>query len=285
MDKSFSERFSGFFLTKVKVLLSVISVLLFLCTSCHSLSKKQSTIELCIQEGANKKLALVEVSAQKGELFIDSISLDAHGNGKFTIPTDTLSIYALKANFPSENVFFFLPSSNEHLKINTHYSRLVEDALLENIGGSKDNNSPTVILLDFQKSIRYSKHISDSISYTWMNIPSKMQSDSLYKQIQNSLQTLYKQLKIQATSLASNYCNSLIPIFVIYQSLGYKPLFDMEQKKDIDSLSSWAKRMSIALPQNPHVLRLTSNINRIKNIKKMEELEARAKSASSYSYQ
>lgn len=247
-------------------LIIVVVVLIFL-SACKT-DKDIWQVDLEIENPKGRSLALYEIDAEHGEVFIDSIILKTQGfniiaKANIKYKSEFLGLFVIKTE--NNNLICILPENGEHFIIKAKYDSLASTfEVIDETGlGS------TYKIMAFQKKLyRYNRLIND-MSLFYMDNIYLDNADSLYEAITVKIEDNLEELRDIGEGLVRDNVESLIPVYIVNQAYGARMLFTPNDREDLDSIASWAKKMQLHLAENPHTIRLNTNVERLKNMEKL----------------
>lgn len=244
-------------------------------TAC--VKKPSGSVTLTVNHAHKRALALFELSAENGAVFIDSLRPDKKGNCRFSFSDDSLRFYMLATG---KDKLCLLSAPGEHLHLHFDYDSLLSSAVLTS--PMPDSLCPNAVLIRYQKTVRTAERLISQTTDLWLeNRYRTVHADSLHTVCANRIDSIAKTVKQEAIQLLHTHTNNLIPVFILNKTLGNQPLFNFSDPQDLHFLLTCAMEMEKFNPQNPHVRRLKYNLSRIENLRKQEELRKMGKSGKS----
>ncbi len=230
--------------------------------------KTSGSVTLSVDHAHKRALALFELSAENGAIFIDSLRPDKKGNCRFSFPDDSLRFYMLVVE---KDILCLLSTPGEHLHLHLDYDSLLASVALT--PPLPDSLCPNAVLIRYQKTVRAAERLISQITDLWLeNRYKTVHADSLHTICTNKIDSISKTVKQEAMQLLRTHTDNLVPVFIINKTLGNQSLFNFSNPQDFHFLLACAMEMEKFNPQNPHVQRLKYNLSRIENIRKQEEI-------------
>ena len=243
----------------VKSPISIIPyTLILLAVSC---TRKTPSVELELNGGAGRAVAFLEISADKGPVFLDSVRLDKQGRGHVYVPKNGEGMYALQSGKGQQNLlvlFLSAQAPSAPLSLQADFDNLVSSA---HISSPHDTLAQTALiyqqmLLEAQEEIHKTENLWAENRYKTHNV------DSLYEACVFNINITQETIRTVAQELCTENTHNLLPVFMVNKQLAGKDLFDMESEQDIAFLLDCAQRMQEQQPDNPHVRRFLTTLRR-----------------------
>lgn len=230
--------------------------------------KPHTVTELHVPDARGHALALFEIDAAKGAVFIDSLYPKDDGKVSLRLPVQEPHIFAILTPASSKPLTL-LPLAEEAFVLHLDYDALVSRARMEENAPSPVNRAS----IAYQQQVARTERRIDSIENHWMEERYVCANvDSLHKACVSAIEDLTADLRQEAERLCLRYTHTLLPVFVINRTAGGKTLFDLENRQDLDFLGKCAEEMNRNLPGNSHVERLLFHIARAGNHLERKEL-------------
>lgn len=265
--------------------------------SCRRAAPERETrLEVRLQGGAGHGLTLYEMRANVGTVIVETLRLDKTGAGVFRFATDSLSLYVLQAEPISDtraadgpalngaapvspatdatagldNRLVLFPTAGDRLQLTADYTDLLATAHLTDAHG---HTLDSLHILPFQRAQQATERLNREATDYWLSVRYADNAKQIYDSIIQVLDRNYRTQKTESLRLATLYPETLIPIYLAQLPVGNRPLFDPRDSADLHTLSTWAAAMRQALPDNPHVLRFSRNLERIEQLQRLQALQ------------
>lgn len=252
----------------VWILLLLIAVA---CGNRYTLKPDEARISGVLQNAKNKTITLVELTPN-GEIIVDSAVLEDNGKFSFKFKVPYAGLFLLRTD-QVQNFITILPDSLEEIVVLGDYTNLPKTF---DVKGSVLTDS----IKGLQHLVYENKMYLDSLSRYW----DLHKYDDYAEQIKSVLDQDYEnqrqRQKEYQTVLINNNRTSIVPVFVLFQRFGSKPVFLEQDDADFDFMRKTVGDMHLAMPDNPHVVALFVRYDHIKNLKRQQELEQQQQPAS-----
>lgn len=275
--------------------------------------ERETRLEVRLQGGAGHGLTLYEMRANVGTVIVETLRLDKTGAGVFRFATDSLSLYVLQAEPISDtraadgpdsrrrsrrdnrgdepqsrreatdgesamtdatagldNRLVLFPTAGDRLQLTADYTDLLATAHLTDAHG---HTLDSLHILPFQRAQQATERLNREATDYWLSVRYADNAKQIYDSIIQVLDRNYRTQKTESLRLATLYPETLIPIYLAQLPVGNRPLFDPRDSADLHTLSTWAAAMRQALPDNPHVLRFSRNLERIEQLQRLQALQ------------
>lgn len=271
------------------------AVLCGLGTSCRRAAPERETrLEVRLQGGAGRDLTLYELRANVGTMAVETLRLDQDGAGVFRFANDSLSLYVLQTEAVSspraagaasavaagadaateadgtDSRLVLFPETGARLQLTADYADLPATAhLTDGQGHALDS----LHLLPFQRAQQAAERLNREAADYWLSVRYQADAQKIYDSLVERLDACYRLQKTESLRLAAQYPHTLIPVYLAQLQFGQRPLFNPQDTADLRTLSAWATAMREALPDNPHVLRFSNNIERLEQLQRLQALQ------------
>jgi hypothetical protein len=227
------------------------------------------TIEGTIDGGAGKTLWLEELGPE-GQMFIDSIPIDADGHFSYSYTAPYPSMYNLHAG--PQNYIVTQPNNGEKVKIEAHWNNL---SLSYSISGSPQSellwqlqqytNQGIEVLQGLVDTTRYYSGMKAEGRCDEATVKAKRrETDSIF------LQNYLLQQGLVQSFIEENY-GSLTTLIALYKNFSGKPLIDPRDTDGLHYYDLVLQGLKEQYPDNPHTIRFQAGLERLRNTMESEE--------------
>lgn len=245
---------------KIYIFVLVLSLLFQSCIFNPEEDNQQLTIQGVIENAEGQKIVLQELTSEL-VISLDSVILKKDGVFKFFPGLKQKSILLIRVN---DHVITLFPDSTETIKITTKLPDLLLNA---NVTGSIESED----FLKMQNRLKTAALFVDSLGEAWEKQKYLPDNLKIKKQLDKQFNSEWEKQREKQIMFINAHASSLSGMLGLYQTIGNLPLFRIEDETEL--FLSIGDSLTKAMPQNTHVIKFKSILNRFEKLKQLQELE------------